>query len=343
MHEGPPVTVRDPRRPAAPHEPPVDGGSADLVDGGPSPSRSRRTLVGVLLVGCVVGCVAGFVAGRAVDGPDGADLPSPLVLVLVADRDVDVRGQPGVPPRGEVQLLLVNTGLERLRLLGGRISDSGLTWMADRPLEPGEQLTAVLVDRSPCSTSAGRRPAGRATMAVDVLQDGERRRLELPVPAELLRDYENKAGAACRRPRTSEALSMALAGGPVGPGPALQVPITLQNRAIQPVQLHTVEATLDGTSATVRTRDGSEVPLPLTLPGRSVPQREQDLSTPPESSPYLLAVTADRDACEALRARGGETVTVSLRYGYAGEPLDTAETFFALSLARLMLHACGPA
>ena len=180
-------------------------------------------------------------------------------------------------------------------------------------------------------------------MAVDVLQDGERRRFELPVPAQLLRDYEIKAGAACGRPQISEALSMFLTRAPVGPGPALQVPITLQNRAIQPVQLHSVETLVDGASATVRTRDGSDVSLPLRLPGLSLPELQQDLSTPPESSPYVLAVTADRDKCEALRARGGGTVTVSLRYGYAGEPLDTAETVFALSLARLLLHSCGPA
>lgn len=342
MRESPQVTVRGPRRPAGTLGYRDGEASADeLGDDVRTLSRSRRTVVGVLLIGCA----AGFAGARAFDslgiGATPADAP-PRLVVVVTSRDVTIQQEGGAQPRSTVELTLVNTGDVTLRVLGGDIRGSGLSWSADRPLEPGAQLTAVLADPSPCRSTSTGLPSSEATIDVDVVENGGRRRLALPLLATLLRDYHTAVRALCGTPALSEALWIAVGAGSGDAGRDMAVPVVLQNRAVKPVRLLSVSSTLAGTSAALRTRTGADVRMPLTLPGRSLDQRKHDASTfDLQTSPYVLAVTAEPGACADLRARGGETVTVGLRYAYDSDPQETAQTFFALDLAALVDRACG--
>ncbi len=341
MRESPQVTVRDPRRPGGPLGYQDDEGSADyLGDDGRTLSRSRRIGLGGLLIGCA----AGLAGGHAFDSRGIGATPgdSPPGLVVVTSRDVTVQQEDGVQPRSAVEVTLGNTGGATLRVLGGDIRGSGLSWTADRPLEPGAQLTAVLADPAPCRSATEGVPSSEATMDVDVVEEGGRRRLALPLLPTFLRDYDTTVRAACGMPALSQALWIAVGGGRGDAGRALAVPVVLQNRAVKPVRLLSASSTLVGTSAAVRTRTGADVLMPLTLPGRSLDQGKRDAWTfDLETSPYVLALTAERGACADLRVRGGETVSVGLRYAYDSDPQETAETFFALDLAALIGRACA--
>ncbi len=338
MRKPPQVTVRDPRRSAAPLGQYDEEGRADEQgDDGQMLSRSRRTVVGALLIGCA----AGFAAAYAFDvGARPAD--SPPQLAVVTGRDATVPQGDGAQPRGAVEVTLVNTGTGTLRVLGGDIRGSGLSWSADQPLEPGAQLTAVLADPFPCTSATEGFASSKATLDVDVVENGGRRQLALSLRPTFLRDYDADVRRMCGMLAVSEALWVVLFGGPGDAGPDLAVPVVLLNRTVEPVQLLSVSSAVVGTSAVLRTRTGADVPMPLTLPGRSLAQLRQDaLSVEPEASPYVLAVTVEHGACAELRARGGETVTVGLHYAYDNEPLNTADTFVALDLEDLVGRACA--
>ena len=341
MRESPQVTVRDPRQPAGRVRYPDDGGSAEcLGDDARTLSRRRRIVFGVLLLGCAAGLVGahGFDSLRI--GASPADLP--LGLVVVTSRVVPVQQEDDAQPRSGIEVTLVNTGGATLRVLSAGIGGLGLSLSADRALEPGAQLTAVLTDPSPCRSITEGVPSSGATLDVDVVDNDGRRRLALPLLPTLLREYDSAVRAVCGMPTLPEALWIAVGAGPGEAGRDLAVPVVLQNRTVKPVRLISVSSTLIGTSAALRTRTGADVLMPLTLPGRSLGQGKHHASTlDVESSPYVLAVTAERGACADRRARGGETVSVGLRYAYDSYLQEAAESFFALDLASLVSRACA--
>jgi hypothetical protein len=261
--------------------------------------------------------------------------------VVVTDRDPVVRQGEDGHPHSTVGVTLVNTGARELRVLGGTVRGSGLAWSAERPMAPGAQLTAVLADRSPCRGASSGLASSGSAIDVDVVEDGGRRRLALPVLPSFLRDYDAEVRAACGTPVVHEALSVVLSAGSGSAGRDLVVPVLLSNRTVEPVRLLGVSSALTGTSAELRTRTGADVTLPLVLPARSLAQLEQDAArATPVDSPYVLAVTVDPGACDGLLARGGETVAVVLRHAYDRAPLDEADTSVALDLPDLLGRAC---
>ena len=339
MRVSPQVTVRDPRRPAGPLGYLDDQGSADcLGDERRTLSSSRRIGLGALII-CAAGLAGWHVFDSSGIGAGPADA-SPG-LIVVTSRGATVQ-QHGAQPRSAVEVTLVNAGSETLRVLGGDIRGSGLFWSADQRLEPGARVTAVLAGSSPCRSTSHDVPESEAMMDVDVVENGGRRRIAVPLLPTLLRDYDTAVRAGCRMPALSSALWIALGGGPGYSGRDLAVPVVLQNRTVEPVRLLSVWSTLAGTSAALRTRTGADVLMPLTLPGRGPGQGEHDASALDlGTSPYLLAVTVERGACAGLRVRGGETVSVGLRYAYDSDPQEAAEAFFALDLAALVDRACA--
>lgn len=341
MRKPPQVTVRDPSEPAVLSGHNGAGGRAEgLGDDGPGLSRSRRTVTGALLIGCA----AGIAAAHAIITPglDATPEDWPLQLVAVSVRDVTVQRTDRAQLRSAVEVNLVNTGARALRVLGGGIRGTGLSWSADRPLEPGGQLTTVLAGLSPCADAVEGLDSSQATMDVDVVSKDGVRRLAMPVPLTFLRDYDADVRAKCGRPAVAESLWVALGGTPDDVDRDLAVPAVLLNRSVEPVQLLRVSSTLAGTAAVLRSSSGAPVPMPHVLPGRSLSQLAQDGSRfDLEASSYVVAVTVEPGACGALRSRGGETVTVAFHYGYVRDQAATAESFFAVDLPKLVGRACA--
>ena len=341
MRESPQVTVRVPREPAV-----LSGHDVEVVraagsrDDGPWLSRSRPTVLGVLLMVCA----AGFATAHAIGTPgmDATPGDAPPHVVAVSVRDITVQRVHRAQLRRAVEVTLANTGARALRVLGGDIRGTGLSWSADRPLEPGAQLAAVLADLSPCAGVVEGLDSSQATLNVDVVASDGERRLAIPLPLTFLRDHDADVRAMCGTPTVADSLWVALGGASDDVDRDLAVPAVLQNRSVKPVQLLSVSSTLVGTAAVLRTSGGAQVPMPHVVPGRSLGQLARDGSRlEPEDRSYVVAVTVEPGACGALRARGGETVTVAFHYGYANDQSEKAESFFALDLQTLVGRACA--
>lgn len=320
MGERPPVTVGDPLE-----------GPADLLDAGPS-RRSRLPRAAVVLA---VGCAAGVLGANVLDGR-GTGAPLPRV-VAVADHEIS-RGADDGRPRSAVEVTLVNTG-SRLVVLGGELPYADLSFDAGTELGSGEQSTHVLVDPAPCRGPDATADAPVPVLAVDVLEDGDARRLTVPLDAAFFRDRDTELSTACRA-STSGALAVVL-GEAQRDGGGLSAPIALANRTGREVRLLSVSSMLPGTTAALRGREGRQLALPLTVPGSQSDESSAAIaSQDPYSSPYLLSVAVAGSACPRLLERGGETVTVALSYAYVDEPRGATGTFLALDLPALLSQGC---
>jgi hypothetical protein len=315
----------------------VHGSGADVLgqdDEGPAAPRRAR----LLSLGLAV--LVGFGAGQLVpplddvsDAGDGA----PLALVTGRQPFLDAVGEPPVP---SLEVTLVNTGPEAVRLLGAGIAGTALRWEADRPLEVGQQATAVLREEGACDRDpdllSRQLPAPRV-----VVQMRERPEQGVTLDPVVALQYDDHVRNVCNLPRLPQALEV-LQGAVVTTDDAVTVAFGLLSRSVRPLRVVGVTP-VPGLAVAVTDAAGRPVDLPLTVLGRT---RQEiavlDDTGDPASTPYRARISAQAGDCQEARA----AVVGSgppLRVVYEGQEQGdaTAEQPLFADLLDYLRRLCG--
>ncbi len=318
------------------------GAEPEVEDARPSPGRARG--LAALLVAAGVGFAAAQVVSPSPS--DGATGGTGASLALVTGRQPALEGSPfEQTPKTGMEVTLVNTGPDALRLDTAELAGSGLRWDVDRPLKPGQQAVAMLRDDSPCDGPLdGLSGGGRARqLRVRTLDEQTGDRLPdalLPLPPTVGPLYDDHVRTTCALPRLAQAVEIT-SSAPEPDGEESVVPLGLLSRSVRPVQVVEVEVTVPDVTARLTSADGRPVPLPLTLPARTRTQIAEGVPYgDPGSMPYRLRLTAGSGAsCQALRAGlGGEA---RLRLADPAEPAVVEDATFQAELWPLAERVCA--
>ena len=331
----------------------VSGGADD--DPGAADERSTADVVGEddadgrgprrrpRLLALAVAAAVGFGAAQAVDALS-VEAAAPA-LALVTGREPHLEATEGDEPRTTLEVVLVNTGPDTVVLDGAQVEGSGLAWEADRPLRPGQQVTAALREDDPCEGEpdrlSGRPGSPRVRVRVQDRDGADLPALSLVLPGTVGLRYDDHVRAVCALPRLPEALEVAQFGE-TRQGGAAVVAVAILSRSVRPLQVTEVSSRLPGVRAVLTDAAGRTVPLPLDVPGRS---RTEIDSTPypadPAAAPYRLRLTAGPEACVPEGDVGGTGESASIAYVDAADPGAIAERPVFADLVGLLSGGCS--
>ncbi len=327
MRDGPQVTVSG------------AGGPDVLGDDEEAERRPRRP---ARLLALALAAAVGFGAGQVVDALSVEAGAPALALVTGREPYLDASGVD--EPSTSVEVALVNTGPDAVVLDGAEVDGSGLAWEADRPLEPGQQVTAVLREQQPCEGAPDRLSGRAGTPRLRVrLQDpggAELPALSLVLPGGVGRRYDDHVRAVCALPRLPDALDLVQARQSRD-GDVAVVDVGLLNRSVRPLRVTELSSPVPGLRAVLTDVSGRAVPVPLDLPGRSRSEIAQGYAAgDPSSTPYRLRLSAGPDACVPVGPSGsGGAATVV--YVDPDEPGQLAERPVFADLAGVVRGSCS--
>lgn len=313
-------------------------------DRAPRPGRSRVAGLGLVVAGAAIG----FAVAQAVPARSSGGAGPALTLVAGRSPDLDVAG--GDEPQTTMTLTLVNTGASTVRLQGATVAGSELEWQADRSLQQGQQVAAVLREQRPCERAS------------DVLSGGGRRnslrvRLESPgrdgadvlslaLPQALGRAYDDHVRDVCKLPRLPAALEVVQGSADVGGAADVDAPVLafdLQNLSVHALRVLEIAPSAPGVTATLTDDAGRPVELPLQIPARTRQEIAQGLDFDESATaPYRLRLTLTPEACSAIRSGAGGEESVGVSFVDVEDPRTIGTRSIVTDLTGLFPR-CRPA
>jgi hypothetical protein len=331
VQEPPPVTITDPSRRSAPRAAgPPDAVGADPADDGERPSclpAVPRRLQG--WGGLLAAVLAGVALAQLLPSGDPAPQPVGPRLALVVGGQPLLDAVPGPDPSLSVEVSLVNTGPEPVRLTGAVAPALGLRGSADEVLGAGEQTVLVLREGNACARIAqeprGSRGSQELRVAVGAPSDDLPDEVVLSLPLSVVRRYDDFARSFCGVPHIAEGLDVRTEPQSVRDGTVL-IPVGLVSQTVQRLRLVEVAGTVPGLTVGLWDDTGAAVPLPLEIPGRYLVDLDVGFGPGvPEVDQYVVRVHLGQDGCDRLGdAVGRNSTLVQLFWAAEDEPARIA-------------------
>jgi hypothetical protein len=259
--------------------------------------------------GLLAAAVAGLLLSQVLpSGGSAPEEPAPAAgprLALVVGGQPVFNAAPGPDPSISVEVALVNTGSEPVRLTGAVAEGLALRWTADELLGAGEQTVVVLQEGNACARVA-QQPQGSGggqelRVAVGGPADELPDEVVLPLPLSVVRQYDDFARSSCGLPSVAQGLDV-LPEPPSFYDGAVLIPVGLVSQTVQRLTLVDVAPTVPGVTAELRDPTGAVVPLPVGIPGRYLVDLDIGLGPGvPEIDRYVVSVRISDDGCAALR------------------------------------------
>jgi hypothetical protein len=331
VQEPPPVTITDPsRRSAHRADRPQDAVGADPADDGERPSylpAVPRRLQG--WGGLLAAVLAGVALAQLLPSGDPAPQPVGPRLALVVGGQPLLDAVPGPDPSLSVEVALVNTGPEPVRLTGAVAPALGLRGSADEVLGAGEQTVLVLREGNACARIAqeprGSRGSQELRVAVGAPSDDLPDEVVLSLPLSVVRRYDDFARSFCGRAahRGGARRADRAAVGPRRHGADPRRPGQPDGAAAEAGGGGGDRAGPDRRAAG---RHGAAVPLPLEIPGRYLVDLDVGFGPGvPEVDQYVVRVHLGEDGCDRLGdAVGRNSTLVQLFWAAEDEPARIA-------------------
>ena len=304
-------------------DPAVDGESSSYATSVPRPLRGWG--------GLLVAAVAGFALAQLLPSGDPAPEPVGPRLALVVGGQPVFDAAPGPDPWLSVEVALVNTGPEPVRLTGASAPALGLRGSADKVLGAGDQTLLVLREGNVCSRLARQPRVSRGSqelrVAVGAPSDALPDEVVLSLPLSVVRQYDTFARSFCGLPHVADGLAVHSDAQSFSDGTVL-IPVGLVSQTVQRLKLVEVAATVPGVTVELRDEAGAVVPLPLEIPGRYLVDLDVGFGPGvPEVNRYVVSVRLGQDGCTLLGdAAGRNSSLVELFWAAEGEPSRLAAT-----------------